>query len=139
MRHAAHRPCDLVARYGGEEFAVLLPDTSQAGACHVAENMLLVVESLKLPHAASPVADHVTLTLGVAVVRPRADGIPGADSRFGGLSTAGSSAELLTTADEALYAAKRAGRGRAYCLADDEEPFMIVPPVRRPFDVTTIP
>ncbi|MGI4849925.1 MAG: GGDEF domain-containing protein, partial [Janthinobacterium lividum] len=35
---------DIAARYGGEEFAVILPDTSLAGARYVAENLRLAVE-----------------------------------------------------------------------------------------------
>ena len=38
------RPTDLAARYGGEEFAVILSDTPEEGAHHVAEEQRKVVE-----------------------------------------------------------------------------------------------
>jgi len=44
------RPADLVARYGGEEFAVILPDTPEYGALHVAENIRREIQGLKIAH-----------------------------------------------------------------------------------------
>jgi PleD family two-component response regulator len=53
--------------------------------------------SMNIPHAFSPVADHVTLSLGVATVIPLV-GQPLFD--------------LIRCADEFLYAAKRNGRNQ---------------------------
>lgn len=91
------RPGDLTARYGGEEFAVILPDTDEAGALAVAKSMHLVVDKLMLPHAASPVADHVTVSIGVASDVPQ---------RQGNLQ------DLINAADQALYRAKTMGRNQ---------------------------
>ena len=91
------RPTDIVARYGGEEFAIILPDTDSRGATVVAERIQAGISTLALPHVNSPVADHVTLSLGVATTIP----IPGL--RPG---------DLVTTADQRLYAAKKEGRNR---------------------------
>jgi diguanylate cyclase (GGDEF)-like protein len=92
------RPGDLLARYGGEEFACVLPDTDAAGAFGVAQRLEQAVRALQIPHPASPVAGIVTVSLGVAVARPR----PGEDALG-----------LVESADQQLYEAKRAGRGRA--------------------------
>lgn len=100
---ALSRPADLLARYGGEELVVLLPDTPAAGAWVVAGHIQDALARLQLPHAASPVAPVVTVSMGVATRLPH----PG-----------GTAAELLAAADSALYAAKAAGRNR--CVAHDD-------------------
>ncbi len=89
------RPSDFVARYGGEEFAVILPSTDHTGACHVAETLRQAVELLGIEHITSPTANHVTLSLGVSAVVPS----PGCHPT-----------DLVHAADQALYAAKHAGR-----------------------------
>src|SRR5690349_1444098 len=63
------RSTDLASRYGGEEFAVLLPDTPSEGAERVALRIIDAVDALAIPHADSAVADHVSLSVGVAVYR----------------------------------------------------------------------
>ncbi|MGB3509395.1 MAG: diguanylate cyclase, partial [Microcoleaceae cyanobacterium] len=89
------RPADLVARYGGEEFVVVLPCTDARGAFHVAEQIHLRLQTLKLVNAGSKVSEFVTMSLGVATTIP----IPGY-----------SLDKLIKVADEALYQAKEEGR-----------------------------
>ena len=95
LRKALQRPADIIARYGGEEFVVVLPDTDQKGAQEVAQRLLENVDDLGLPHPKSPVASHVTISLGgVTVMGQRLMTIK----------------EALDLADQALYRAKAAGR-----------------------------
>ncbi|WPB55370.1 sensor domain-containing diguanylate cyclase [Xylophilus sp. GOD-11R] len=96
VRSAIHRPEDLVARYGGEEMALLLPETDEAGARHVAEAARLAVQALRIPHAGS-IHTIVTISLGVAARTPLAQEQP---------------ASLVKVADRALYRAKELGRNR---------------------------
>ena len=88
---AALRECgreyDTVARYGGEEFAAVLPGCSSALALQVAERLREAVEQ-----AGSDVP--VTASAGVATYP------------YDGIDANG----LLSAADQALYAGKRAGR-----------------------------
>ncbi|HEV8245446.1 MAG TPA: diguanylate cyclase, partial [Polyangiaceae bacterium] len=97
LSKAVHRPGDFVARYGGEEFAVLLPSTDHEGSLVVAELLRTAVSDLRLDHRASEVTDHVTISLGLATLRPKHTGQPN---------------ELISQADGALYEAKRGGRNR---------------------------
>ncbi|HVF73611.1 MAG TPA: GGDEF domain-containing protein [Acidimicrobiales bacterium] len=82
----ACRDADLPARYGGEEFAVLLPACGAGEAYRVAERL----------RAAVAATVDVTMSAGVAALPAHAT----------------SADELLRTADDALYAAKRTGRDR---------------------------
>jgi diguanylate cyclase (GGDEF)-like protein len=103
LRECAGRPIDLVARLGGEEFAVLLPHQGGADALQVAERCLRAVDALAIAHMGSPVAPHVTVSVGVAQsITPAQDG-----------------AALLAAADAALYLAKRQGRRRVVLAATD--------------------
>jgi diguanylate cyclase (GGDEF)-like protein len=91
MQHVLRRS-DVRCRYGGDEFLVVLPDTSAAGAEHVAE--LLRGELARVQPAASGQRLTITISAGVAT------------SLGGDLTAAG----LLERADAALYRAKKAGR-----------------------------
>ena len=97
MAGAVHRSSDLVARYGGEEFVIIAPMADAAAALRMAQGICLRFAELALPHQQSPF-DHVTVSIGVAAVVPRAD------------QTA---AVLIEAADLALYQAKTTGRNRA--------------------------
>lgn len=91
------RAGDVAARYGGEEFVMLMPDTDEAGAQAMAQRLMDEIDALALPHPASGVAPHVTVSIGVAVARPRSG-----DERQ----------TLVDQADAALYQAKHGGRHR---------------------------
>ncbi|RZS57092.1 sensor domain-containing diguanylate cyclase [Sphaerotilus mobilis] len=89
------RDIDLLARLGGEEFAVLLPETWQTEAVDVAERLRasIATQAVTLP---SGLMVPCTVSIGVAS-RETADDVV---------------ATILSRADQALYAAKRAGRNR---------------------------
>lgn len=97
------RPADLASRYGGEEFVVLLPETTAQGAREVAERIQEAVDALNMPHAASPTAGHVTISIGLTSCVPQS-----------GLAQA-----LVDAADSALYQAKHAGRHRIVSAISD--------------------
>ncbi len=101
LAHWAEVHQGQVARLGGEEFALLLPGRRGVAAATVAQDLCEAVAALERPHRASPVAPHVTVSLGVAEARPRRDLLP---------------QTLLRAADTALYQAKDSGRNRA-CLS----------------------
>ena len=87
----------MLARTGGEEFAVLLRGMDAAGAAALAEALRQSVAERAIPHAHSPVAGHVTISLGVAGATPQGEDDP---------------QSLIARADAALYRAKAAGRNR---------------------------
>jgi diguanylate cyclase (GGDEF)-like protein/PAS domain S-box-containing protein len=100
--HAVLREEDLIARLGGEEFAVLLPDTSPRKAREVAERLRQQVERSPLVlDDETPIP--FTLSIGIASLD---------DGPISELES------LLAAADQALYAAKRAGRNRVLAQGD---------------------
>jgi diguanylate cyclase (GGDEF)-like protein len=97
------REPDLCARYGGEEFVLLLPETGEQDAAIVAERLRAAVDALGIPHAGSPTADRVTISLGTASMVPIKNINP---------------AVIVERADRALYCAKASGRNMVCSTAD---------------------
>jgi diguanylate cyclase (GGDEF)-like protein len=92
------RPGDLAARYNGDRFCLILPNTDAKGAFFIAEQIRENVAGLAIQHAYSDIANHITVSAGVATVNP----VPH-DSLN----------DLTGQAEEALYMAKIAGRNRS--------------------------
>ena len=90
------RGTDMGARYGGDEFVLLLPHTSAGDGRILAERLCLRLATAELSVGDRKVS--LRTSFGVAELGPEA----GTDD----------GAELVRHADEALYAAKRSGRGR---------------------------
>ncbi len=106
---ATLRPTDLVGRYGGEEFAVLLPETSLAGAMAVGERIRDTVMALAVPWETGAI--RVTASVGVAECGPADDHEPEETL----LKAA------MARADTALYEAKAKGRNRVAGAAAETE------------------
>jgi diguanylate cyclase (GGDEF)-like protein len=104
LKETAQRAGDLVARYGGEEFACILHGTGQKRARAMARRIADKIAGLKIPHEGSAVADHVTLSFGVATIVPER----GQDY-----------SDLIRMADLSLYSAKEGGRNRVVALPDE--------------------
>lgn len=90
------RKTDMVARYGGEEFAVIIPGLRKDHATILADRLRARIEGTDFPHGAGQPLGRVTVSAGVA--------------SFPQDTTTGD--DLVHSADQALYEAKRAGRNR---------------------------
>ena len=93
------RSTDIVARYGGEEFTALYLGHGADASITMTNQLMTSVQNLGIPHAFSSSSDFLSLSIGVATI------IPGRED-----------VEVVELADQALYAAKNAGRNRA-CFA----------------------
>ena len=89
------RPPDMLARFGGDEFAVVLPHSDLQGARAVAERILQRARDLKLYAADGSTEVRCSVSVGLATYREDM-----------------TSAELIQSADERLYDAKRLGKNR---------------------------
>ena len=85
---AGKRESDVCARYGGEEFGLILHETNETGAMTLAERIRAKVQAATFPGGLK-----VTISIGVASTDD--------ESMF---------TSLIEKADQALYAAKQAGR-----------------------------
>jgi diguanylate cyclase (GGDEF)-like protein/PAS domain S-box-containing protein len=94
---ASFRDVDVVARVGGEEFAVLLPSAAIDDALRVAKQLL------------ARLAQRVVEVDGARITYTVSGGIAAMDEGVSGLDA------LMKRADEALYAAKHAGRNQIVC------------------------
>ena len=86
------REIDLLGRYGGEEFCIVMPNSSEQEACLLAERIRQKFESTAMLFN----AEHVFCTVSIGVC----------DSYQGGKDFK----SMFSSADLALYAAKKAGR-----------------------------
>jgi len=103
------RQVDLAGRYGGEEFALILPETELPGAHKLAERVRSTLEAtaIELPDGQTL---RVTASFGVALKDAQA-----------------TPEDLVSAADDALYAAKAAGKNRVM-----PQPAGVGPPVGEP-------
>ena len=87
------RSMDLPCRYGGEEFLVVLVDTDEENGLKRAEEIRQQISKLTIDLGKQPLG-NITTSIGIAAFPNHADSIE----------------TLLSCADQALYAAKAAGR-----------------------------
>lgn len=87
----------VAARLGGEEFALLLPGRDAAQAQALGAALCQQIGAAGIEHRASPVASHVTVSVGAAQVWPAQCADAGTQL-------------LVDLADQALYQAKASGR-----------------------------
>lgn len=106
MKDTLNRATDVAARYGGEEFMMILPDTDQAGAMHVAETLRRNVESLHREHVKSPF-NYITLSIGVYTeyLTENVDLTPKLKQTI--------MQQCMKKADLGLYSSKQNGRNRS--------------------------
>jgi len=102
---ACRRPGDLVARLGGDEFAVLVLD-DDAAAVDVDALSQRLIDVLEEPVDIAGRATRASASIGVARPSRAGEAVVSAD-------------DLLVHADIALYAAKKAGRGRHETYSSD--------------------
>lgn len=84
------RESDIVSRWGGEEFVILSPETPLAEATRLSERLRIKLEAHQ-----HPTVGRVTASFGIAE-----------------LTDSGSDRDFIKHADQALYAAKAAGRNQ---------------------------
>lgn len=101
-----HRATDLIARYGGEEFVMVLPDTDAEQALVMAEAVRVRILNLGIPHAQADGGGIAQLSVSIGIATHTA-------------ADADEMADLIGTADRALYAAKRSGRNRVQAQQAD--------------------
>src|SRR5712691_10627821 len=99
MKHS--RGINVVSRYGGDEFAVLLVETTKAGAQLYADRIRQIIESYPFSHRRP-----ITASFGIASLPD---------------DEATTSESLIRAADEALYAAKRAGKNQVAAALPHKE------------------
>jgi diguanylate cyclase (GGDEF)-like protein len=87
----------IVARYGGEEFVVLLPGVTAARAREIAERVRKHISSLPVRYS----GQDITMTASIGIFS-----LP--------IGVSVHADEVLHHADDALYAAKNAGRNRVH-------------------------
>jgi diguanylate cyclase (GGDEF)-like protein len=116
---AARRAGDLAARYGDDAFAVLLPHAARVEAGAFAQRLCAAFVAAALPHGDSPVAPHVTVSIGVACLVPACEiHERGTQSCHGCGELAHCRAapdRLVDLADQALHQAQHEGRARVAC------------------------
>lgn len=99
LKHCV-RSEDTVSRHGGDEFVIVLPEISRRQDAETTAQKVL--EILSEPMTIAGHLIEITASIGIAVSKP---------------DVQSNAVEMLMLADDAMYAAKKAGRNR-YCFAD---------------------
>ncbi|MCX6082229.1 MAG: GGDEF domain-containing protein, partial [Chloroflexi bacterium] len=89
------RTSDIIGRYGGDEFIILLPHTSAQEALPLAERIHASIAAMRIETDSGPL--NLTISIGIAETIHNPAQLDSAEN-------------LLQRADQALYAAKEAGR-----------------------------
>ncbi len=108
-----------VCRYGGEEFAIILPGAGLDAARAIAERLRQSLEARPIDIASLGVSAREvrqTISLGVACLSKPASSFANWEA-------------LVHAADEAVYAAKKAGRNRVQCAGDATIPAPALAPM----------
>lgn len=95
MQNVAKASSFFIARTGGEEFSAIFPEASSLQAVQKCMSLSDAIDQLEIPHQLSPVASHLTVSIGISQLTHDELTTPGI---------------LMKTADQALYEAKAAGR-----------------------------
>ena len=96
------RKSDILSRYGGDEFVLVLPNSSLADARQRLEQILVLIKQKQTRQGS--LLGQVTVSAGVAAAPEHGSTV----------------AELLHAADNAMYAAKQAGRNRVVAYQANE-------------------
>jgi len=96
------RPEDFVGRLGGDEFCLLLEGLTDESAKLVGARIRSTIELYDFTINDEGQSTVVTMSMGLAVVRPEDDAVA-----------------LYERADKALYKSKQLGRNRLYTIADE--------------------
>ncbi len=94
---------DVLIRLGGDEFVILMPETTLEWGVNVAQRLRSTIE--QTPIETKKGMFHLTASFGVA---------------HAGEQDELSASELLHSADQAMYAAKQAGRNQIYIWENNE-------------------
>jgi diguanylate cyclase (GGDEF)-like protein len=117
LRRAVRSPRVTLARYGGDEFVIILPGFDTAAATQVAEEIRRAIRAQaflrgRFSWASGPVDFHgpLTCSVGVAVYPDHVPRSGTSDHRRN---------QLLRASDQAMYAAKAAGKDRVILAAPE--------------------
>jgi two-component system chemotaxis family response regulator WspR len=88
------RPLDFACRWGGEEFVIVLPNTDEAGAVHLAETILVAVRRMSTAKE-SLAKSQITVSIGISSMIVTPENIQD---------------DLIDQADKAMFSAKNNGR-----------------------------
>jgi len=104
LANCIQRPGDILARFGGEEFIIAIPNSTLEQAKSVANLCSSAIQELAIPHEYSDCANHITISIGVAIDIPK-----------NGLTLEERNTfrdALINAADINLYKAKENGRNQ---------------------------
>jgi len=99
FNRSLRRAGDMAARYRGKEFIAVLPDTHTSEAIFLAEKIREAFEAQSIKHEQSSTGKILTVSLGTATIVP---------------DTKKNPADILLSADKAIFQAKINGRNRVF-------------------------